>query len=175
MYCHSSLKRLQFRGSLSCNFHDFLSGIVFWGSWTWGQQMCLTIESGADQPIKSNSAITFDKVSTLGTFTIGESFVDVSHANTTGEIKIKPMLERHHGGEEQFFFLSVRASRYPRDATVFPRSGRIFLLVNGKVPLRGFVTQYKKYSGGVEREKAHRVVGISTDKVMKPFLVKLFF
>ena len=36
-----------------------------------------------------------------------------------------------------------------------------------KIPLRGFVTQYKKYSGGVERERAHRVVGISTDKVMK--------
>ena len=129
--------------------------------------MCL--ESAADQPIKSNSAVTFDKVSTLATSTIEESFVDVSHANTTGEIKIRPMLERHHGGEEQFFYLSVRASRHRRDPSGFPRSGQIFLLVNGKVPLRGFVTQYKKYSGGVEREKAHRVVGISTDKVMNWF------
>ena len=43
-------------------------------------------------------------------------------------------------------------------------------MVNGKVPFRGFVTQYKKYSGGVERERAHRVVGISTDKVNKLLL-----
>ena len=93
----------------------------------------------------------------------------VSRANSTGEIKIKPMLERYHGGEEQFFFLSVRASRHPRDPNNYPRSVQLFLLVNGKVPLRGFVTQYKKYSGGVEREKVHRVVGISTDKVMKLF------
>ena len=133
--------------------------------------MCLTMESGADQSqqIKSNSVVTFDKVSTLDTSTIEDSFVDISRANTTGEIKIKPMLERYHGGEEQFFFLSVRASRHPRDATSYPRSVRLFLLVNGKVPLRGFVTQYKKYSGGVEREKAHRVVGISTDKVLTFF------
>merc|ERR1719341_2426514 len=140
-------------------------GVMFWGGWTRGQQMCLTMES---QQIKSNSAVTFDKISTLGTSTIEDSFVDVSRANTTGEIKIKPMLARYHGGEEQFFFLSVRASRHPRDPISYPRSVQLFLLVNGKVPLRGFVTQYKKYSGGVERERAHRVVGISTDKVMDP-------
>ena len=106
---------------------------MFWVSWTRGQQMCLTMES---QQIKSNSAVTFDKISTLGTSTIEDSFVDVSRANTTGEIKIKPMLARYHGGEEQFFFLSLRASRHPRDPISYPRSVQLFLLVNGKVPLR---------------------------------------
>merc|ERR1712212_1245838 len=99
-------------------------GVVFWGGWSMGQQMCLTMESGVEQSqqIKSNSAVTFDKVSTLDTSTIEDNFVDVSRANTTGEIKIKPMLARYHGGEEQFFFLSLRASRHPTDPISYPRS-----------------------------------------------------
>ena len=119
--------------------------------------------------MESNSPVIFDKISTLGTTTIHQSLVDVSLANTTGEIKIKPVVEsvcsgpRCEGSGEQFFYLSVKASKHPsRDQYRYPRSAQLFLLVNGKVPLRGLVTQYKM-NGQVER--THRVVGLSTDEV----------
>ena len=154
----------------------------------WGQQMCLTMEGvprGYGPRVRSNSAIIFDKISTVGTSTIEQSLVDVSLANTTGEIKIKPVVERVCSNSEyghpgvghredsrtcedsgpQFFYLSVRASRHPREPGNCPRSAQLFLMVNGKVPLRGLVTQYKMYGGGIEVERAHRVVGLATDKV----------
>ena len=153
---------------------------------TWGQQMCLTMEReviSTNPRVRSNSAILFDKISTSDTATISQSLVDVSLANTTGEIKIKPVLERvctsemaHPGvgpdfsrtcedSGAQFFYLSVKASRHPRDPSYCPRTAQLFLLVNGKVPLRGLVTQYKMYGGGIEVERAHRVVGLATDSV----------
>ena len=150
----------------------------------WGQQMCLTMERAT---LKSNSPIVFDKISTSGTSTVEQSLVDVSLANTTGEIWIKPVVERVCSGDEygnvahpgvqtpgtrtctgsgqQFFYLSVKASRHSRDPSSCPRSAQLFLLVNGKVPLRGLVTQFKMYGGGIEMERAHRVVGLATDKV----------
>ena len=137
----------------------------------WGQQVCLTKYRGSPQyhhRMESNSLIIFDKISTSGTTTIHQSLVDVSLANTTGEIKMKPVVEsacsgpRCEGSGEQFFFLSVKASKHRRDQKRYPRSAQLFLLVNGKVPLRGLVTQYKM-NGQVER--THRVVGLSTDEV----------
>ena len=150
----------------------------------WGQHICLTMTRAS---FESNSPIVFDKISTSGTSTFEESLVDVSLANTTGEIKIKPVVERvcdygnvaHpgvsrpgledsricSGSGQQFFYLSVKASRHSRDPSSCPRSAQLFLLVNGKVPLRGLVTQYKMYGGGIEMERAHRVVGLATDKV----------
>merc|ERR1711934_1202472 len=165
---------------------------VFWGvallvPLAWGQQMCLTM-TRPRASLESNSPIVFDKISTSGTSTFEESLVDVSLANTTGEVKIKPIIERvcdygnvaHpgvarpgledsricSGGGQQFFYLSVKASRHSRDPSSCPRSAQLFLLVNGKVPLRGLVTQYKMYGGGIEMERAHRVVGLATDKVL---------
>ena len=96
----------------------------------WGQQMCLTMErvSSSHEPrVKSNSPIIFDKVSTSGTSTIEQSLVDVSLANITGEIKIKSVV---YG---DLFYLSVKASRHPRDPNSCPRSSQLFLLVNEKV------------------------------------------
>ena len=59
--------------------HIFVSGVVFLGGLTRGQQMCLTMERGDhDHPMKSNSAVTFNKISTLGSSSIEESLVDVS-------------------------------------------------------------------------------------------------
>ena len=67
---------------LSVKLHTssyFLSGVVFLGGWTWCQQMCLTMDKGDhDHPMKSNSAVTFNKISTLGSSSIEESLVDVS-------------------------------------------------------------------------------------------------
>merc|ERR1712147_400324 len=78
-------------------------------------------------------------VSTVGTSTIEESLVDVSLANTTGEIKIKRA--------DPYFYLVVKASKRPRLAD--SRNARLFLLVNGKVPLRGavWVSKYNPHNG----------------------------
>merc|ERR1711972_540966 len=67
-------------------------------------------------------------VSTMGTSTIEESLVDVSLANTTGEIKIKRA--------DPYFYLVVKASKRPRYTD--SRNARLFLLVNGKVPQGGW-------------------------------------
>jgi len=152
--------------------------LVLWGlalltPLAWGQQVCLTKYRGSPQyhhRMESNSPIIFDKISTLGTTTIHQSLVDVSLANTTGEIKIKPVVEsvcsgpRCEGSGEQFFYLSVKASKHPREQYSYPRSAQLFLLVNGKVPLRGLVTQYKMNGGRMQVERTHRVVGLSTDE-----------
>ena len=66
-----------------------------------GQQMCL--EVNPDYPLPRDSTVTFDDVSTMGTSTIEESLVDVSLANTTGEIKIKRA--------DPYFYLVVKASK----------------------------------------------------------------
>ena len=152
-----------------------------------GQQICLTMERDPHGPrerrVRSNSAIIFDKISTSGTLSnIEDSHVDVSLANTTGEIKIKPVVERVcmvpeygtygeivsqncSGSGEQFFYLSVKASRHPRDTSYLPRSAQLFLLVNGKVPLSGKITQYKAYGGGIAMERVNRVDGLATNEV----------
>ena len=148
---------------------------------------------GGGKATRPNAPITFDKISTLGTSSQGGprdpgpprppgppgppemSFVmvNVSLAKTTGEIKIcgDPDMYENLGGGEQFFYLSVRASRHPRDPSSYPRSAQLFLHVNGKVPLSGQVTQYKMYGGGLQRETAHRVVGLITDKVFHLLLI----
>merc|ERR1719494_873187 len=160
-----------------------LWGPILLATSSWCQQICLTMEGGG-KATRPNAPITFDKISTLGTSSQGGprdpgpprppgppemSFVmvNVSLAKTTGEIKIcgDPDMYENLGGGEQFFYLSVRASRHPRDPSSYPRSAQLFLHVNGKVPLSGQVTQYKMYGGGLQRETAHRVVGLITDKL----------
>merc|ERR1711872_414749 len=105
---------------------SLLAGIVMLVVPTYGQQMCL--ESHPDYPLPRDSPVTFDDVSTMGTSTIEESLVDVSLANTTGEIKIKNQ-------RNSYFYLLVTASQLPGKA----RKARLFLMVNGKVPLKSVV------------------------------------
>ena len=102
-----------------------------------GQQMCL--EVNPDYPLPRDSTVTFEDVSTMGTSTIEESLVDVSLANTTGEIKLK--------NAHPYFYLVVKASKRPRYTD--SRNARLFLLVNGKVPLRGavWVSKYNPHNG----------------------------
>merc|ERR1712013_199886 len=119
-----------------------LAGIVMLVVSTDGQQMCL--EVNPDYPLPRDSTVTFEDVSTMGTSTIEESLVDVSLANTTGEIKIKIA--------DPYFYLVVKASKRPRYTD--SRNARLFLLVNGKVPLRGAVwvqvqSQRTSYDRGV--------------------------
>merc|ERR1712130_232005 len=157
-----------------------MNTLVFWGvallmPIAWGHQVCLTMYRGSPpyhHRMESNSPVIFDKISTSGTTTIHQSLVDVSLANTTGEIKIKPVVEsacsgpRCEGSGEQLFYLSVKASKHPREQYSYPRSAQLFLLVNGEVPLRGLVTQYKMNGGVMQVERTHRVVGLSTDEVL---------
>merc|ERR1712212_859358 len=77
------------------------------------QQMCL---SSATSP-GSDAAVTFDSISTLGTSSIEDSLVDVSLANTTGEIRIKQP-EGYRGAN--YFYLLVSASQKPRGVVYFP-------------------------------------------------------
>ena len=118
-----------------------------------GQQMCL--EVNPDYPLPRDSTVTFEDVSTMGTSTIEESLVDVSLANTTGEIKIKRA--------DPYFYLVVKASKRPR--LTDSRNARLFLLVNGKVPLRGavWVSKYNPHNGRLMTEESLRVVGIPTE------------
>ena len=118
-----------------------------------GQQMCL--EVNPDYPLPRDSTVTFEDVSTMGTSTIEESLVDVSLANTTGEIKIK--------SADPYFYLVVKASKRPRYTD--SRNARLFLLVNGKVPLRGavWVSKYNPHNGRLMTEESLRVVGIPTE------------
>ena len=118
-----------------------------------GQQMCL--EVNPDYRLPRDPVVTFDQVSTMDTSTIEESLVDVSLANTTGEIKIK--------NAYPYFYLVVKASKKPR--LTDSRNARLFLLVNGKVPLRGsvWVSKYNPHNGRLETEESLRVVGIPTE------------
>ena len=118
-----------------------------------GQQMCL--EVNPDYRLPRDPVVTFDHVSTMGTSTIEESLVDVSLANTTGEIKIK--------NAYPYFYLVVKASKKPGLSD--SRNARLFLLVNGKVPLRGsvWVSKYNPHNGHLESEESLRVVGIPTE------------
>ena len=120
---------------------------------TLGQQMCL--EVNPDYPLPRDSPVTFEDVSTMGTSTIEESLVDVSLANTTGEIKLK--------NAHPYFYLVVKASKRPRYTD--SRNARLFLLVNGKVPLRGavWVSKYNPHNGRLMTEESLRVVGIPTE------------
>ena len=115
------------------------------------QQMCLSsaTSQGAD------AAVTFDGISTFGTSSIQESLVDVSLANTTGEIKIKPPKSYR---DASYFYLLVRASQKPG----FSRKARLFVMVNGKVPLRGvvYLTTFNS-NGRPETKNSLRVVGIN--------------
>ena len=126
------------------------------------QQMCLTSRGtpgpdagpGPRQGPETGAAVIFDSVSTLGTSTIEESLVDVSLANTTGEIKIKPRDYHHY-----YFYLLITAFQKPM---AFPRKARLFLMVNGKVPLRGEVNfTYFNSGGGRETKNFIRMVGMT--------------
>ena len=126
------------------------------------QQMCLTsrVTPGPDagpEPgagPETGTAVIFDSVSTLGTSTIEESLVDVSLANTTGEIKIKPRDYYFY-----YFYLLITASQKPM---AFPRKARLFLMVNGKVPLSGEVNfTYFNSGGGRETKNFIRMVGMT--------------
>ena len=126
------------------------------------QQMCLTSRGtpgpdagpGPRQGPETGAAVIFDSVSTLGTSTIEESLVDVSLANTTGEIKIKPRDYYFY-----YFYLLITASQKPM---AFPRKARLFLMVNGKVPLRGEVNfTYIHSLGRRDTKNSIRVVGMT--------------
>ena len=131
------------------------------------QQMCLSsgTSPGAD------GAVTFDEVSTLGTSTIEESFVNVSLANTTGEIKIKPWpgadvprYNNNRGG--YYFYLLITASQ----RGVFSRKARLFIMVNGKVPLSGFVSYatHINSNGDLRTMSSLRVVGRTDNEPSMP-------
>ena len=119
------------------------------------QQMCL---SSASSP-GPDASVTFNEISTLGTSTIEDSLVDVSLANTTGEIRIK-MPEGYSGAN--YFYLLVSASQKPG----FSRKARLFVLVNGKVPLRGAVYFSHYVYGRLETKNILRVVGIEGEPSM---------
>ena len=132
------------------------------------QQMCLTSRGtpgpdagpepdagpGPRRGPETGAAVIFDSVSTLGTSTIEESLVDVSLANTTGEIKIKPRDYYFY-----YFYLLITASQKPM---AFPRKARLFLMVNGKVPLSGEVNfTYFNSGGRRDTKNSIRVVGMT--------------
>merc|ERR1711962_1642457 len=135
---------------------SLLAGIVMLVVSTNGQQMCLeSSRRQSDYSLEADSPVIFDHISTMGTSTIEESLVDVSLANTTGEIKIK--------NAYPYFYLVVKASKKPRFTD--SRKARLFLLVNGKVPLRGsvWISKYNPHNGRLESEESLRVVGIPTE------------
>merc|ERR1711970_862731 len=122
--------------------------------------MCLSSDTSGG----TDGAVIFDDgISTLGTSTIEESLVDVSLANTTGEIKIKVP----EGYRASYFYLLVTASQKPRNS--YSRKARLFLMVNGKVPLRNAVyfTQFTS-SGRRETTNSLRVVGITNELPILP-------
>ena len=134
------------------------------------QQMCLTSRGtpgpdagpepdagpGPRRGPETGAAVIFDSVSTLGTSTIEESLVDVSLANTTGEIKIKQ--PKGYSGVN-YFYLLITASQKPM---AFPRKARLFLMVNGKVPLSGEVNfTYFNSGGRRDTKNSIRVVGMT--------------
>merc|ERR1711962_256340 len=136
-----------------------LAGIVMLVVSTDGQQMCLeSSRRQSDYSLEADSPVIFDHISTMGTSTIEESLVDVSLANTTGEIKIK--------NAYPYFYLVVKASQKPQYNSIqYNRNARLFLLVNGKVPLRGsvWISKYNPHNGRLESEESLRVVGIPTE------------
>merc|ERR1712180_305955 len=135
---------------------SLLAGIVMLVVSTDGQQMCL--EVNPDYRLPRDPVVTFDHVSTMGTSTIEESLIDVALANTTGEIKIK-------NAYDNYFYLVVKASQ--RSEFSDSRNARLFLLVNGKVPLRGsvWISKYNPHNGRLESEESLRVVGIPTENL----------
>merc|ERR1712180_279802 len=138
---------------------SLLAGIVMLVVSTDGQQMCL--EVNPDYRLPRDPVVTFDHVSTMGTSTIEESLVDVSLANTTGEIKIK-------NAYDNYFYIVIKASQ--RSEFSDSRNARLFLLVNGKVPLRGsvWISKYNPHNGRLESEESLRVVGIPTENPTMP-------
>ena len=120
--------------------------------------MCLSSETSPGP----EGAVIFNSISTLGTSTVEESLVDVSLANTTGEIKIK--IKR----PESYFHLLVTASQKHCDSLCeYSRKSRLFLMVNGKVPLRD-VVYFTHFTSNGQRETTNslKVVGITKDPFM---------
>jgi len=118
------------------------------------QQMCLSTykNPGPDAVVK------FEEISTVGTGSIEESLVDVSLANSTGEIKIK-------AHRNSYFYLLVTASQ----KALMGREGRkarLFLMVNGKVPLKGVVYFDHYVYGRLETKETLRVVGMDNEPSM---------
>ena len=138
-------------------------GVILLVASAQAQQMCLS----SDTTPRTDGAVTFDVVSTLGTSTIEESLVDVSLANTTGEIKIKGGSTDGYRGPANYFYLLVTASQKPRNS--YDRKARLFLMVNGKVPLRNAVyfTHFTS-SGRRETTNSLRVVGITNELPILP-------
>ena len=98
--------------------------------------MCLISDGFGLGTHVSREVIVFQSASTDYTSTMEESLVDVSSANTTGQIRIKdPGLE-----EEVFLHLMV---------TLYGK-GKLFVQKNGKVPLRGF-TRSLTPSGSIQQ------------------------
>ena len=130
--------------------------------------MCL---SSATSP-GPDGAVTFEDVSTLGTSTIEKSLVDVSLANTTGEIKIKqwPLkLSIGYWPEAYikggyYFYLLISASQ----TRSFSRKARLFIMVNGKVPLSNFVSYGTHISsnGDLGTKSSLQVVGRTNEPSM---------
>ena len=108
----------------------------------------------------------FKSISTLGTSTVEESLVDVSLANTTGEIKIKRP-ESYGSGANYFHLLVTASQKHCESLCEYSRKSRLFLMVNGKVPLRGIVyfTHFTS-SGRRETTNSLKVVGITKDPFM---------
>ena len=127
----------------------------------WGQQMCLSSRRSPGP----EAAVIFDSISTLGTSTVEESLVDVSLANTTGEIKIK--LPSHSGGENYFYILVTASQKHCERLCEYSRNSRLFLMVNGKVPLRD-VVYFTHFTSNGQRETTNslKVVGITKDPFM---------
>ena len=85
-----------------------------------------------------DGAVIFNSISTVGTSTVEESLVDVSLANTTGEIKMKHA-ESYSSGANYFHLLVTASQKHCERLCEYSRKSRLFLMVNGKVPLRGVV------------------------------------
>ena len=111
-------------------------------------------------------AVIFKSISTLGTSTVEESLVDVSLANTTGEIKMKHA-ESYSSGANYFHLLVTASQKHCERLCEYSRKSRLFLMVNGKVPLRGVVyfTHFTS-SGRRETTNSLKVVGITKDPFM---------
>merc|ERR1712032_420232 len=123
------------------------------------QQMCLSSDTSGG----TDGAVIFDD----GISTIEESLVDVSLVNTTGEIKIKGGSTDGYRGPANYFYLLVTASQKPRNS--YSRKARLFLMVNGKVPLRNAV-YFTRFTSSGRRETTNslRVVGITNELPILP-------
>merc|ERR1711955_33537 len=100
-------------------------GVLLFVASAQAQQMCLSTYKNPGP----EAVVKFEEISTVGTGGIQDSLVDISLANSTGEIKIK-------AHRNSYFYLLVSASQkvgMGREG----RKARLFLLVNGKVPLKG--------------------------------------